>query len=502
MLTDATLEKLIRIFIGDTDNYYSYKTGNELVTFFNTEFGFEDYYQSGFPSRWVYALDCVKQMIEAGRGDDFWNLILDLDYIMKELNMSRVNAADVQNRILNEFNRLLAPDRCYITEVNGLYVLISEEEGLDLIGSGGFADVYYQKYSSHVVKKLRREFLADKGIRSRFKREFEITKSLQDLSGIIRIYEFDENNCQYTMELADSTLQDYIEKEELNFEEKEALAERILEIMSEVHKRDIIHRDLSPNNIFLCNGEVCIADFGLGKDLNVWSSHQTLLTNQVGQIRYCAPEQFMLLREGDKRSDVFSLGRIINYIFAESPVKSNHPYRSFTERATNDAAPYRFADAGQMLAFYRKSKKFNKDSENKERTLKKINSGQFDEEVEAYIYEMTNKDISRALNQRIIGFNKILLRFMNQDDQHALHCIQAVDDSYQSICGRSFKAYDPFAEFSRDVIQGGYPFVVKEIAAKILRFVAFDVNRFSAQRYIEEIINAGVDPMIEEELTT
>ena len=210
MLTDATLEKLIRIFIGDTDNYYSYKTGNELVTFFNTEFGFEDYYQSGFPSRWVYALDCVKQMIEAGRGDDFWNLILDLDYIMKELNMSRVNAADVQNRILNEFNRLLAPDRCYITEVNGLYVLISEEEGLDLIGSGGFADVYYQKYSSHVVKKLRREFLADKGIRSRFKREFEITKSLQDLSGIIRIYEFDENNCQYTMELADSTLQDYI----------------------------------------------------------------------------------------------------------------------------------------------------------------------------------------------------------------------------------------------------------------------------------------------------
>ena len=36
MLTDATLEKLIRIFIGDTDNYYSYKTGNELVTFFNT----------------------------------------------------------------------------------------------------------------------------------------------------------------------------------------------------------------------------------------------------------------------------------------------------------------------------------------------------------------------------------------------------------------------------------------------------------------------------------
>lgn len=42
-----------------------------------------------------------------------------------------------------------------------------------------------------------------------------------------------------------------------------------------------------------------ISDFDLGKDLNVFISHQTIHTNAVSQYYYCAPE----LKEGDKRSD-------------------------------------------------------------------------------------------------------------------------------------------------------------------------------------------------------
>ncbi len=40
--------------------------------------------------------------------------------------------------------------------------------------------------------------------------------------------------------------------------------------------------------------------------------------------------------------------------------------------------------------------------------------------------------------------------------------------------------------------------MVNEIAANILRFVARDVNRFSAQHMIDDIKNVGVEPMIEE----
>ena len=45
---------------------------------------------------------------------------------------------------------------------------------------------------------------------------------------------------------------------------------------------------------------------------------------------------------------------------------------------------------------------------------------------------------------------------------------------------------------------GRYSFVVKEIAANILRFVAWDVNRFNAQAMVEDLINEGIEPMLED----
>lgn len=68
------------------------------------------------------------------------------------------------------------------------------------------------------------------------------------------------------------------------------------------------------------------------------------------------------------------------------------------------------------------------------------------------------------------------------------------------VCGRSFEAYDPFATFSFKVLSENFSFVVKEIAANILRYVATDVNRFSAQSLVERIKSIGIEPMLEEVL--
>lgn len=54
--------------------------------------------------------------------------------------------------------------------------------------------------------------MLDKGIKSRFKREFIITKSLNDLNGIIKVFEFNERDYSYTMEKAEITLEEYIIK--------------------------------------------------------------------------------------------------------------------------------------------------------------------------------------------------------------------------------------------------------------------------------------------------
>ena len=91
---------------------------------------------------------------------------------------------------------------------------------------------------------------------------------------------------------------------------------------------------------------------------------------------------------------------------------------------------------------------------------------------------------------------------MHLDDNHALHIIQSLDKSYQEICGRSFEAYDPFANFAYKVLKDNFPIVVKETAANILRFVATYVNRFSAQHMVQELVDEGLEPMIEDILTS
>ena len=47
----------------------------------------------------------------------------------------------------------------------------------------------------------------------------------------------------------------------------------------------------------------------------------------------------MMLKDADKRSDVYSLGRVINFIMTGDARNSHHIYRSVAEKATNkDAA--------------------------------------------------------------------------------------------------------------------------------------------------------------------
>ena len=62
-------------------------------------------------------------------------------------------------------------------------------------------------------------------------------------------------------------------------------------------------------------------------------------------------------------------------------------------------------------------------------------------------------------------------------------------------------AWDPFGELSYSVLNENnpeYSYLVKEVAARILRYVAKDKNRFSSQRSIKALIIRGIEPSIEE----
>ncbi|HVE87521.1 MAG TPA: serine/threonine-protein kinase [Myxococcales bacterium] len=70
--------------------------------------------------------------------------------------------------------------------------------------------------------------------------------------------------------------------------------------------RDIIHRDISPDNILVSRtGAVKVADFGLAKALN--SNQHTQAGMLKGKIPYMAPEQIRG-KGADRRADIYALG--------------------------------------------------------------------------------------------------------------------------------------------------------------------------------------------------
>ncbi len=500
MLTEGTLKHIANIFIGDEGHFFPYKSGPVIVDFFNNYLGTKDQYRQGFPSRWAYVYDKLIGLLQVGQFDSFLNTAFSTAYIMTACSCTEVEAHEKAEVLLGEIRKYVEADGYLITGRNGFYHLLKRDEDLELLGSGGFANVYLQKSTHLVLKKLKEDFLSNAGIRSRFKREYNITKSLLDTDGIIKVFDFNENNCSYTMEQAETTLEKFIKNYEHDSEGKIKYIRFILHIMKQVHERGVIHRDLSPNNIFVLNGQIKIADFGLGKDLNVFTSHQTLFTNAVGQYSYCAPEQFMLLKDGDKRSDVYSLGRILNFIMTGNPTDTHHEFRAVAEKAASYDAVYRYADAGQMLFYFEKAVAYNQQTDKvgtvKDLMKKKI----FNEDVEEFIYEQSGQDICRWIINREIGYSAALRSFMNIDEEHAQHVIQMIDKEYQNMC-RTFESFDPIADFAYSAIN--YPsFIVKEIAANILRYIAIDINRFHAQHLIDNLMASGVEPAIEDVLNS
>ena len=192
----------------------------------------------------------------------------------------------------------------------------------------------------------------------------------------------------------------------------------------------------------------------------------------------------------------------MNFIMTGNPTDSHHMFRSVTEKATNSDASYRYADAEQLSVYFEKSVKFHQQEKTEETALRKIKENTFDEDVESYIYEQSGEKICELLMVQKAGFFDALLLFMEKDESHAQHIIQSIDGKYKEVCGRSFVAYDPFAQFAYWVLRGTYSFVVNEIAAQILRYVAKTVNRFTAMRLLSDIKDRGVEPLIEDILNS
>lgn len=180
------------------------------------------------------------------------------------------------------------------------------------LGQGGMAVVYLALQESlgrHVALKVIKPNLTnDPEFAHRFLREGRIIAQLNH-TNIVTVYDIGshENTYYLSMEyLPGGTLQQRIHA---TFSLPEALItiRAIASALHYAHHRNIIHRDIKPQNIlFRENGSPVLTDFGIAKTLG----SSTLVTHtglSIGTPRYMSPEQIRG-QAVDARSDLYSLG--------------------------------------------------------------------------------------------------------------------------------------------------------------------------------------------------
>ncbi len=196
----------------------------------------------------------------------------------------------------------------------GRYQVVAE------LGRGQHSVVYKAWQPSlqrYVTLKVLNEYKPE--VLHKFQEEARLTASLK-IPNIRQIYETDRSPEGYlyvAMEYVDSSLKQFLrhrrqQKQPLSRQEATRLLRPIAQVLDNIHRRQLVHLDIKPENILLFNdGRAVLADFGITQRVGS--------KTHAGTPLYASPEQAAGDRPVGPWTDIYSLGVVLYEMLAGRP---------------------------------------------------------------------------------------------------------------------------------------------------------------------------------------
>ena len=149
----------------------------------------------------------------------------------------------------------------------------------------------------------------------KFYDEARLVAAFNGNPSIVSVYDFfyENDTVYYTMEyLEGTTLKDYVDKNGVITAGQAVLvAERISSALMTAHSSNILHRDISPDNIMICNdGKIKLLDFGAARQVVANASQSLSVILKQG---FAPLEQYQKKGRQGPWTDIYSLGATLYY---------------------------------------------------------------------------------------------------------------------------------------------------------------------------------------------
>ena len=200
-----------------------------------------------------------------------------------------------------------------------------------LVAQGGMGEVYrgfnIQTGDPVAIKMIRPEFASDPEILDLFRREASILHSFTN-DAIVRYFVFSVDpelqRAYLAMEFVEGpSLKKRLGSGPLPLAEVRILQKRVASALEAAHEHGVVHRDISPDNLIMPDGDVRSAkviDFGIARARR--AGEGTILGGGfAGKLNYASPEQ-MGLAGGDvtAKSDIYSFGLVLAEALLGKPI--------------------------------------------------------------------------------------------------------------------------------------------------------------------------------------